>query len=302
DVSQAGLTYDKNLLTSLVRYRINPGFSNPWLLYSRYIQPQWFLLIAGSYVLSYFFRKQAVAPLALIRFLWLFGGFILAAPLVFYGLEQLAHALGYTYINYSFELSRTGKYIIIPAFLLYAIGIQGLLHTYLPAASQQKWPALAVPVFIAVCWLAMGPLRQWPVLKADFFRAQLPEAVTGYTYLPYQYAHLDSALAFIKANTPEDATFLGEPQIRGGSLRSVPYDHKGASVLLTYEKPKYIEWALKRKVEISIKDPQEKVNFFRSLGTDYMLTDYLYSNTDSLVYQNQQYRLYKMIRREPQQP
>jgi len=293
DLSQAAAPYDKVLFSSLISERILKAFLGPWSMYKTYFTPLWLSMITGSYLLTFLIRKSIKIPKQLLHFLWLLGVFVLSTPMLFFTVENIAHAIGFKFLNFSYELSRTIKYIIVPCFLLYCIGIEAIIQKF--PKYRFTIPAVFSASFIVLCVLSKWPLQNFPGLKSDFFRAQIPSAITQTTYLPYKYTDLDSVLVFVKHNTPDTATFAGPPQLRGGSLRSVPFDFKGASVLLEQNKPAYIKWALLNKTFEKIKTDTGYITFYKKLPVDYLVTDRVFSNTDSLMYQKGVWRVYKLI-------
>jgi hypothetical protein len=293
DVSQAAKAYDKGLFSSLISERIGGAFLGPWHLYQSYLSPQWVFLILGSFLASFLLRKKTKLPLQLLRFLWLFSAFSLLMPLFFYAMQLSAHAVGFKFLNFSYELSRNSKYVIVSSFLLYGIAFDAVLQR-VALKQQLRIPAVLSLLFITVSVLAKWPLQRLPGLKADFFRAQIPDAVTKTTYLPYTYEDLDSVFVFVKQHTPGTATFAGPPQLRAGALRSVPFDYKGASVLLEQNKPAYIQWALLNKRFEKITTDTGYLNFYKQLPVDYLVTNKVRSSTDSLLYERGTWRVYKL--------
>jgi|GEM_PF-5794877 len=289
--------FDKKLFRELISERISGIFTKPWNLYEHYLVPQWIVMIGGAAILSVFAYRAHKSAKSQVLFSWYFSISILLMPIVFYFTEAALNKLGFDQFNISYELMRTSKYIIIGAFLMLAYGIMAW-----PGEKYWAKPTFGlgmVCAFLAFCVLAKGPLKKLPVAKFDFFRAQLPDYLTRNQYLPYTFTDLDSACAWIKHNTPPEATFAGPSQIRGSALRSIPFDFKGASVLLEFNKNRYIDWALKNREFERLKTDSAKIAFYKKLHIDYLLTDMIESNTDSLAKVFGSYRLYKLIESQP---
>jgi hypothetical protein len=298
DLTQSAKAYDKALFSSLISERIGDAFLGPWQLYQGYLGPQWLFLILGSFLLTFLLRKSIKIPRQLLQFSWLLGAFVFIMPVFFYCMQLVAHAAGLKFLNFSYELSRNSKYVIVPCFLLFGVGLEALLRRSWPKYSMLA-PAVLSVAFITMSVLSKWPLQQLPGLKADFFRAQMPDAITKTTYLPYLYEDLDSMLFFVKQHTPATATFAGPPQLRAGALRSVPFDYKGASVLLEQNKVAYIEWALLNKTFEAITTDSGQLAFYKKLPVDYLVSDHITSTGDSLLYQKGKWRLYKLATAKP---
>ncbi|TAD88831.1 MAG: hypothetical protein EAY75_05235, partial [Bacteroidetes bacterium] len=285
---------DPALFTSLVPERISGVFLNPFALYKGYFSAQWLILIFGPLIVSAWLYNRVPKPQQ--RILQLSGLFFIAmlvAPLFFYYAEVALRQLKIANLNVAFQLVRTSKYIVFGLYLMLAVAMAQL--------ASKRWRAGIFPIGMLLCFGFIGSSflgksypKKFPMFGFDFFRGQIPDALTKARYLPQTYQHLDSALAWISTNTPPDATFAGSSQIRGGAKRSVVFDYKGASMLIEENKSAFISWAKNNIVFEKLQKGQPRFDFYKRLGAEYVLTQEDSSNQEELVKTFYEWKLYKL--------
>lgn len=285
---------DPALFRSLLSERISGFFLNPISLYQGYNSVQWYIMIGMPILMSViFFRKFSVPHQRIVKFTWIYIVGITTTPLVFFYVEAGLAALNIAQLTMAFQLVRNSKYLLIGLYILLAISGWHLFSRY-PTVKKISTPAIALGLFLMVSFLGKSYPNVFPMFRFDFFRGQLPDAFTSKPYLPRKYDHLDTALAWIKINTPKDAVFAGETQLRAGALRSVAFDYKGASMLIEEDKIKYMAWANNNKIYEKLKTSQERINFFKQLGVEYLLTSQDSTANEALIKTFYEWKLYKL--------
>jgi hypothetical protein len=92
---------------------------------------------------------------------------------------------------------------------------------------------------------------------------------------------LSEMIDYLKHNTEQDAVFFGSYLIRAGADRSVVLDAKGASMLIEGNPIKFIQW-YKDRNEFKAKVGYEKVEFLKSKGVNYILSEDEWSGLEPL--------------------
>jgi hypothetical protein len=201
-------------------------------------------------------------------------------------------ALGIADLFFSFQLVRVSKYMIVGLYISLALFLSFMVSTRV--ASRFRMDAGVLAGFVLISLLAKLYPERLPFLNFDFFRGQVPDAFTQRPYLPYAYKHEDNCVQWIRENTRKDATVYGLAGMRAGALRSMPFDYKGASMLIEENKERYMDWARKNRKFEHLGTMEERFSFLKELGVDYAVTNPDSSAVFPMVYQSGGWRIYKL--------
>jgi hypothetical protein len=195
-------------------------------------------------------------------------------------IEALINKIGYN-ARFAFQLVRTGKYVLVPSILLWSL-LCALAFRQL-ALFTKNGQAIKVAVSLLVILLTVFSrypiFDRVPLLGDDVSRFLWPagsEAPTGNKSGRGNASEfrMDGMLSWIKANTPQNAKFVGPRSIRAGALRAVIHDFAGASMLIEGNPQGFVEAARreKRLREPAYADTVEKSKLIASWGADYWVT------------------------------
>lgn len=230
--------YDLNLYQSAFDARIPSYFKSMMSFAAKWMTAKilFFLLpILTLAILSIFYKKlqqwsSFIIGLTLVLF------FI---PLLSIPIENWINSTFDLNLRMSFQLVRIQKLSILPGYLAIGCLLIWLLNKqYL---SQKILVGITILYVLILITATPGRFNPIPFISDDI--------TTGiYCNRPIFLAveekqlDFDKMATYIKNETPRDAVFFRTYQLRSAALRSVKFDHKGASILIEGNPEKLIDW------------------------------------------------------------
>jgi len=263
-----------------MRMRLNPFFFSPAVYLKRALYPGWAAIILLPWIAALALARQLRQYAAIVAALAAFAAACLAMVWLPFALQAMMRAAGHD-APIAFQMIRDGKYMLIPSLLL------AVLTAVIAARRVEErfaWGRVAVVgascAVMALTLVARNHVFDGvPVVGDDVMRTLWPQFVSiGPADLPYPVPRrderLDAALAWIRANTPQDARFVGPRQIRIGALRPVVHDFAGAVKLIEGNPRAFVEATrrerLLRTPEYS--DSIRRTELMTSWGAEYWMT------------------------------
>lgn len=199
----------------------------------------------------------------------------------------------------TFNLVRATKYVIAPAWLMWAFLFTGWsrrLIVWRPSA-RVLVKSFSVLVLVATLALRASPISETTVFRASPLRYLWPECI-GPKLPPAnagQNDAIEGVVQWIRANTPVNATFVGPPIIRVTTLRAVVHDVKGASMLVERNPQAFVAWSKREKAqqELVKRDKSLLPILYRSWGADYWVTTQRVERTP-ICYQDARWTVYDL--------
>lgn len=266
-VSSAGI--DQELFQAALNLRLRLTFSDPIVFIAMWNRPILYFLLAFM-LLLYFVddspRKSAfycIGFSALIVFV--------SANLSVY-IEQAVNAIAGTNLRLSFQLIRFQKYILMLFQIAMYLAVAAVIARY---AIRWQWKAMAnVTLLIMASFSMLSPVNKIPLLGDDLGQSLLPNSWMVKKRLS-TLANPDriALYEYAKDNTPRDAVFFGHTYVRAAGERSVVLDMKGASMLIEGNQQAFIQWYLDRTAFDQLTTQEEKIQFLREYGVDYLTAD-----------------------------
>jgi hypothetical protein len=309
---------DPAALDQAIRMRIRPILLDPWVYLSGWLRPQWLILILLPWAAVFLVRKilpiNRPAVLALLAFC--FGCLLISIAPFF--IESVLRSSGHQ-ARFAFQLVRTAKYILVPSIIL-GVAVISAISQWLSSRARygREIVYLCTCLLISVTFIAKASVfDRVPVIGDDTFRFLWPRwNQPGAVKAPGEVEetseqNMVGVLNWIKANTPENAKFVGPRPIRAGTLRPVIHDWAGAVVLIEGN-PKALIEAAKRQMELNkpeFRDPVERSKLIASWGADYWVTtaytpqlNLAYADSGWYVYALSQNRYPSVTMLNPVQP
>lgn len=275
--------------------RITPVFLTPGSYLERSLHPAWLMLILIPWVVCLITpRRYLAAHKGAILALAVFSLGCLIAALCPFVVEEVLREFGYE-ARFAFQLVRSGKYVIVPSFILIAL-FCALTRNWLESRLRHG-RALVISVSCLAVILTLFSRQPVfdgvPVLGDDVCRFLWPQ--WNKATASRETESMDALLAWIRENTTEDAKFIGPRQIRIGGLRSVIHDSKGAALLIEANPEAFVGWARRTKTleQAENDEPVQRAKLFASWGADYWVTR-RHAPDLSLVYSNAVWFVYDL--------
>jgi hypothetical protein len=283
-----------------LRMRVGPLFMEPGQYFVRFCRPQWLLTLGvpwlGLLLLS---REQRVRNRST---LFALIAFAVGCLLVTFGciyLESLLRLLG-SQARFAFQLIRSGKYLLVPAFIVLCLVCSSLEHRL---QRKSAWGntivASACIVFCLLTMVSRLPVFNGvPVLGDDVCRELWPKMLSAENSLTPE-ARIDAALGWIRSNTPIDAKFVGPGQVRVGGLRAVIHDFGGAGMLIEGNPDAFVQAARRETAlrEARTHGNQRTLELLAEWGADFWLTKDLVSSAQP-VYSDGTWHVYRVPTRQ----
>ena len=254
--------YQKAFDTRIPSYFKNvTGYAAKWI----HLKTLFFLLpCILLIVLSFFYenlKKRALFVLVL-------GLLLFIIPLISIPIENWINTTFTLNLRMSFQLVRVQKLVILPGYL--AIGF--LLVWCLERKYLSKiFLVVVTMVYIAIIMLATpNRFKAIPIISDDITTSIFPNE-SIFTSIEDKQTDFDKMAMFIKKETPADAVFYKEYRLRSAALRSVKFDHKGASILIEGNPEKLIEW-YQAKQKLKTLTEAEKKMFLKEQGVSHILS------------------------------
>jgi hypothetical protein len=272
---------DPSQFYQAIQMRVNPLFFSPGLYLARWVEPKWIVLIILPWVIWFLgARKKLAAHRNAVVALGIFALACTATAFLPFLVEALINKIGYN-ARFAFQLVRTGKYVLVPSILLWSL-LCALVVRQLDLFTKNG-QAIKVAISLLVILLtafSRNPIfDRVPVLGDDVSRFLWPAGSevplgnkSGREYA--SESRMNGMLSWIKANTPENARFVGPRSIRAGALRSVIHDFAGAGMLIEGNPQGFVEAARREKElrEPEYADTVAKSKLIASWGADYWVT------------------------------
>lgn len=269
------ISFDQAIFKDAFFARIPKLFSDPVRFILSWNRPVLYLFLI-LFLLFYFFDSSKNKISFKVLFFSALIVFLIANLSVY--IEEIINSVFNKNIRMSFQLIRFQKLIIV----LFQIGIFLLLVEIfkLTKANIKIKYALFLVYFSLLIFSSLTFFSKMPFIGDDLSTLILPNNIKFNSKNSTNY-DLSEMIDYLKHNTEQDAVFLGSYLIRAGADRSVVLDAKGASMLIEGNPIKFIQW-YKDRNEFKAKVGYEKVEFLKSKGVNYILSEDEWSGLEPL--------------------
>ena len=224
-----------------------------------------FLLpILSMAIVSFFYKKFNQWALFTIGLSFV----LFIVPLLSIPIENWFNEMFHVNLRMSFQLVRVQKLAILPGYL--TIGCLLIWCVNQQLLSKRIFAGITV-VYLAIIILATpSRFKSIPFISDDITTSIFPNE-SIFTSIEDKQTDFDKMAMFIKKETPADAVFYKEYRLRSAALRSVKFDHKGASILIEGNPEKLIEW-YQTKQKLKTLTEAEKKMFLKEQGVTHILS------------------------------
>ena len=280
--------YDAAAFKEAFYYRIPESFEDPMLFLEQWVAVKTLFFAVPLLlllILSFYHKRLRVKA----YLLWGICLALLVLPLLSLYVESWINAGFGTNLRMAFQLVRIQKLAVLPGFFALAFLLTELKNY------KYVLPCIFALFSVIILTCKSSFYDKIPFAGNDIARFILPESfnLTPSNRTP-DCTSTDRMMTFIKANTPEDAVFVGPPIIRIGARRSVILDVKGSSSLIEGNPKRLIEWHQRRKKLDALTNMSERTLFFKESGADYLLTRHELQAHVELVHTEGKLNLYKL--------
>jgi hypothetical protein len=295
-ISSDNSIVNADFFKSAMNYRVG-SFTDPFPFLRKLLRIEWVILIFFPHAYVFFLKPNHRKDDFL---LWVY----LSASIVFFILlvfliENFFYMTFNINLNVFYQLIRNVKYLLIVSFAIYAMIINDICKLYIKSFSNFFFGSVIMLFFCTIFFSKSIIFDRIPFFGDDIIRSILPDKFSFGTYLNDNQINankdLEGMLLYINQNINNDLSIIGPPVIRAATLNSVPYDLKGAAMLIHGQKNKFIEWSkLYEKFKVNSID----TDLLTKLKVDYLLSSKIYNNVNHLrlIENSCSYYLYKIIK------
>ncbi len=263
------VTYDLGLFDKAFQARIPVIFKNP-VEFSLYWFKNKSALFLIPVIIYYIISKKNKNEFKKARVIALLTLLLFIIPLTSVYFESFVNNVFNQNFRMSFQLIRTQKMVVIPSyFAMFFLLVYFFKNTLL-----KNWltPFLLF-YFLVLVFSKPNSFISGTIFNTAIFNSVLPFNLS--VGKPSQSGNKtkDAMAKYIEKNTQIDAVLFGDYFYRCAAKRSVILDNKGASMIIESNPSKLIQWYLDKQHYKRLATFNEKVEFLKSLGVDYYITE-----------------------------
>ncbi|RFN60062.1 hypothetical protein [Marixanthomonas ophiurae] len=237
-------------------------YASQWI----HIKTLFFLVpTAILFALSLFYKslkKQSFFVLTL-------GAVLFIVPLLSIPIENWVNSAFNINLRMSFQIVRVQKLAILPGYL--AMGFLLVWCMERKFISKKLLAGLTALYIFLIILATPNRFKPIPFISDDITTSIYCNGPV-FASIEEKQRDFDKMAAYIKKETPVNAVFYKEYRLRSAALRSVKFDHKGASILIEGNPEELIEW-YKAKRKLRKASELEKEFFLNEHDVTHILSE-----------------------------